>query len=338
MSRHHDDRIAVEDRLAAAGCHAELAELYAASTLTGNRQPGVRAASLIERVEGHLETLDLAPVHATPLHLAAASAALSARRPEWFERGARYAIDHYRRVDEPEALGSALVVGSFMPALSDLDAALDMLREAREIADAAGATVVGTVALAYASLYWAVAGERARAIASFPVVEARLATDGYRYDRAVYDAARFVAFVLDEPRSALLATEQQRVEEDVDHWSRLVTRTCALAALGEVEETRSGVAETEASVRRSATDDGLPDLLVPLAILAWRVGDLERAMRWVTAIQRASRPTVNFLITGAYRQVRDRVGLLDEDPLESTTIGAVYREATEWLRGRGTDD
>jgi hypothetical protein len=58
----------------------------------------------------------------------------------------------------------------------------------------------------------------------------------------------------------------------------------------------------------------------------------------VTAIQRASRPTVNFLITGAYRQVRDRVGLLDEDPLESTTIGAVYREATEWLRGRGTDD
>jgi hypothetical protein len=102
------------------------------------------------------------------------------------------------------------------------------------------------------------------------------------------------------------------------------------AALGDFELTRELIGETETAVQNAA-DDGLPDLLVPLAALAWALGEPDRTARWITAVRRSPTPTQNFGFTITYRQLRDEVGLLDENPLDDATIEEIYEEATDWL-------
>ena len=74
-----------------------------------------------------------------------------------------------------------------------------------------------------------------------------------------------------------------------------------------------------------------PDLLIPFAALAWALGAPERTARWITAARRSPNRRRNFGFTIAYRQLRDEVGLLDENPLDEATIGEIYQEATDWL-------
>ncbi|MCP3975992.1 MAG: hypothetical protein GY720_16040, partial [bacterium] len=84
-------------------------------------------------------------------------------------------------------------------------------------------------------------------------------------------------------------------------------------------------------VRKTDNDNGLPDLLLPLAMLAFSLGDNDRARCYLTAIRSAPRPTGWFPITVAYRQLRDRIGLLDTNPLTDSTIEDVYEQATDWM-------
>ena len=75
----------------------------------------------------------------------------------------------------------------------------------------------------------------------------------------------------------------------------------------------------------------VPDLLVPFATLAWALGAPKLTARWITAVRRSPTPTQNFGFTIAYRQLRDEVGLLDENPLDDANIEEIYHEATDWL-------
>jgi hypothetical protein len=83
--------------------------------------------------------------------------------------------------------------------------------------------------------------------------------------------------------------------------------------------------------RWRSDDDGLPDLLLPPAALAWRLGHLEAARRWLTAIRRAPKPTKSFHITIMYRQLRNELGLLDDNPLDSVTLDDISDETLAWM-------
>ena len=329
VHRHHDDRLAVESRLAEQHRYGEMADLYAACTYAAGYDSGLRAMGLIDRVEGYLGRLDLTPTEAAPLHLAAAYSGLPARRPDWFERGSSFAIEQYRVGDQNEALATALTVASFDVTL-DLEQALALLDESRVVADDAGAAIVAGVAVSYSALLQAIYGDRSRAAGMIPEIEARAGTDPSRADAtSVVEGVKFVVYVLDDPEMALATV---RSSDSAQHWTWALCGVCATAAIGDAAATQAAVADTEARIRMFHSDDGLPDLLIPLAILAWRTGDTDRSARWVTAVRRAPRPTSNFLITGAYRRIRERVGVTEENPLDSNTIEGVYREAKEWLR------
>ena len=111
----------------------------------------------------------------------------------------------------------------------------------------------------------------------------------------------------------------------------LCLEACACAGAGNAERTHALVNAAYDEARRALGEDGLPDLLLPAAILAWRRRDLDRAQRWVTAIRRAGRPTANFLVTIMFRQLRDRVGYQQADPLEHSSLTELIEECRLWL-------
>jgi hypothetical protein len=81
-----------------------------------------------------------------------------------------------------------------------------------------------------------------------------------------------------------------------------------------------------------AGQNSLPDLLVPAAVLAHRLGDDGRAARWVRAVRDAGRSTQSFPVTCAYRRIRDAVGVADEAPLATRTLDEIGDEARAWMR------
>jgi hypothetical protein len=67
------------------------------------------------------------------------------------------------------------------------------------------------------------------------------------------------------------------------------------------DRARKGLFRAEDQVVRFSSDNGLPDLLLAPAALAWALGDMDRARHYLTAIRRASRATQFFPTTIAYR-------------------------------------
>ena len=71
---------------------------------------------------------------------------------------------------------------------------------------------------------------------------------------------------------------------------------------------------------------------MPIAALAWALNRPELARRWLTAVRRAGTPTQGLYLTIIYRELRNQVGLLNDNPLDHETLRSIYAQATEWLR------
>ncbi len=333
MNERHDDRRLVEDRLLEAERLDELAELSRASWLAAWNQSNSSALVMLDRLERILAAHALSDAQSAAIHLVGSAAAMPARRPEWFVRGSAVAIDHYRESPGYEALSTALTVGSFMRSFGDLPGALELLDEASAAALLAGARRCEGLVLAYRALLLSVHGDRSEALDLVRETERNF---GGPLDQVwgITESARFVIHLFDDPPRArdCWGGNRPHVElyfiESMNAW--------AAAADGDLSAALSTLSEVEASLRAGGRDDGLPDLLLAPAIAAWRLGDSSRASRWATAIHRADRQTQTFNATGAFRQLRDRVGLLDENPLEAASIQEIYREAREWLSEQAT--
>ena len=147
---------------------------------------------------------------------------------------------------------------------------------------------------------------------------------------------RVVLHVVDDPEEAAEALSERLAHLDQiggsHQWKDLLHAATVAAGRAEPQRTLDELAKCDVAARDTHNDDGLPDLLVPLALIAWKTGDVEHAKLLLTAIRRAPRPTQAFPITIVYRQLRDRLGLLNTNPLESAMIEAVYEEAIEWLK------
>lgn len=337
MLQRHDDRRLVEDRLLEAGRLDKLAELLVASWLTAWNQTNSQALVMLDRLEHLISAGRLDQAQSAAVHLVATGAAMPARRPEWFGRGSAVAIDHYRNCPGYEALSNALMVGSFTRSFGDLPGALALLDEAREAANVVAAPRLEGLVVAYRALILAVHGRRHDALETVREAEQNF---GGPVDQVTWiiESARFVIHLFDDPVRASAAFDQARRADVITGGGTTAPMMvgCSAAVAGDLRRAISALSDAEARLRAGGRDDGLPDLLIVPALAAWAVGDSGRASRWVTAIRRADRQTQSFNITGAYRQLRDRVGLLDENPLDANTIQQLYQEARDWLNERAT--
>jgi hypothetical protein len=204
------------------------------------------------------------------------------------------------------------------------------------VAEAVRANALVDLAMGYRANHLALNGRTVEANETLELVRQRLDGRDFDYPAWFYGCNLIALNVVSAPEasgaaSAINRTEMSRaIGRSAIHWGNLVVLSIGAAATGDVDTTRELLAESETALRNAA-DDGLPDLLVPFATLAWALGAPERTARWVTAVRRSPTSTQNFVITAAYRQLRDEVGLLDDNPLEHATIAEIYQEAKDWL-------
>jgi hypothetical protein len=79
--------------------------------------------------------------------------------------------------------------------------------------------------------------------------------------------------------------------------SSLIPFATAAASAGDIGWTCRLIEESVEQIRRGGSDDGLPDLLIPFAMLAWRLDDDERARRLLIAVRHAGRPNSSIAST-----------------------------------------
>ncbi len=109
----------------------------------------------------------------------------------------------------------------------------------------------------------------------------------------------------------------------------------AHAANADVAETARIVLSVHQRLRRSG-QHSLPDVLVPIAMLARALGDIDRARAYVAAVRHSKRPTQSLQITCLYQQLRehfkhdaDTNASIDGGPSTSDEVG---ESALDWLR------
>ncbi|NNE10673.1 MAG: hypothetical protein HKN41_00325, partial [Ilumatobacter sp.] len=334
---HYDDHRAVEDRLAAEARTSELASLMRGLTIAYTYGSGTRASAVIDRVERRLTALEFTARERGLLRLVAASAGLPARRPDVIASQSDAALEELRTDAAPEELAAALIVASWMRVFSDFPRAVAMLAEATSIADRADAAAIADAARAYTAGHTALVGRFDDAVAILDDLRDRLEGRPLDYAWSLHHLFRLALNIVADPRQAReLADDLMKRSAIVAWdggmgWGLPFCVGLTVAACGDVEGTRRCIAEAEAHARRTSDDDGLPDLLLGPAALAWRLGDAERARRWLTTVRRSPKPTANFQLTIMYRLLRNEVGLLDSNPLDEVEVHDVYVEAVEWL-------
>lgn len=336
-SAHYDDHRAVEDRLADAGRTGDLAMLMRSLTITYTYATGTRASSVIDRIERHLARLELSDRERGLLELVAASSGLPSRRADVIRDHSTAAVAHLERDGAPEERAAALIVGSWMVVFRDPDEAIAMLADARRLAEGADAVAIANAAIAYHAGYLALIGRIDDALEVLETLRRRLAGTPFDYAWSLHLLFNLAVHVVRDPELArtlgerLVAGFPSPAWDGGIGWGLPLCNCMAIAACGDVEATRHHVAATETASRLASDHDGLPDLLLAPAALAWRIGDHDRARRWVTAVRRSPKPTANFQLSIMYRQLRSEVGLDDVNPLDSMSLHDVYREAVAWM-------
>ena len=336
---HYDDHRAVEERLLKAGRAEELVSLLHALTQTYGYETGTRASAVIERIEHILCVLELTPRQQGVLHFVAANAGLPARRPDRIASSSSAAVRLLRAAGEPLEIAAALIVGSWMTVFNDFELAVTMLAEASSLALEAGAPALADVAMGYSAGHHALVGRTAEAVRMLDDIRLRLETRPLDYAASIHRLYTIAVHIVDDPE--LSRAEAERLVADFADlnadsgigWGLPISTTVAVAVSGDVATTRRLVTEVESLNRRSGNSDGLPDLLLPAAALAWRLGRNDLAHRWLSAVRRASKPTQNFHVTIMYRLLRREVGVTVGTTLTADELRDVYVETVDWMAG-----
>lgn len=335
-NEHYEDHRLAEDRLAASGRVDELTTLFAGLTAYALWTTAWRASVTIDRIERYLDQLNLDSHQEAVLCLHAAGAGLCCRRHDWIATGSDRAVALLRHDGGSEELAWGLIVKSWMTAFADSTLALQLLDEAETLATNAGASVIADLAALYRACHLAIAGRITEARDLVEIIHTRIG--GRPFDRSWNEFLGLSAMFIDTDPARTRTSLSTLVDEVQSVYGGTTLPgiwhlypTVAAAATGDTEATRQGLSKTEAALRDDLTDDGMPDLLMPPAALAWAIGDHDRARTWLTAIRHSPVPTHDFNLTIIYRQLRNQVGLLDLNPLEENTIYDLYQEATAWL-------
>jgi len=340
MAAHYPQVQLAERRLSETERLGELATLVQAQNVVAGFSGGLIAGALITRADHYLSAHDFTRHDRGVVTLAAAMAGLPARRPDWLIGGARRAAKDLAPLQAPEAQAWAGIIESFAFLPHQPDLATAKLHGARSIAARSGLNTLVDVAMGYLASCHALNGNTETAMETLGELRHRL---GDRpFDRGWVEYHLMVASLkaITNPEEAshsaqTLLTAFRRVNGSLAvPWPFHLLLASTLAAHGQFGATRQALDQLHQAIENDGTDNGFPDLLVPFAMLAWRLGDHALAQRWLTAVHAYPNPTHNLMTTLVYRSLRDHVTLDDTNPLEHRTFDEVAREARAWLRHR----
>lgn len=335
--RHYDDHRAVEDHLAANAATHELSLLLGGLTYTYHSEYSSRATAAIRRFDQYLATLAFTGQQRAALYLVSAGACLPARQPAKMAEHLARAEELFQEHGVPEGASYALVFLATIAGVRDTTTALDLIDDAARNAEGAEAPAIAELALAFRAAILAMGGAIDEATRQLDMLRPRLVQrSAHDYASQCHDLVELGTNVVRNPQASRRAAQQVSAYiDDIEgsrpkYWPMLAVTCTAYAACGDLTTTRQLIARTEESAAVSG-DQTLPDLLVPLAALAWALNDHDRARRLLTAVRRSPIMTHGFYITIAYRQLRDEVGLLDTDYIESATLDEIREDALAWL-------
>ena len=333
-TKHFDDLLAADDHLLATNRLADAARLWASGATAWHITTPTIALSVLDRLDRLVEGNHLSPGIRARAELAAACAAMAARDPQRLVTSAETAVAAAQEAGPSADVvrAFALNVQSWMTMVKDLDHATELLETSEVVATAADAPLVALAARGYAAVARAIHGDLS-AGELVDDIESAADTEG----TYVWNTTRSLAItcgLFDRPLHAGSQMAVQ-VKSQEAHGIPIAGITYLLLGLpearaGHASATHEALEVAERELRRSGNDDGLPDLLLGPAILAYALGQPERAARWTTAIRLSAKPTQNLPMTSFFRQLRDRVGLTDD----TTGLGdtqAVYAEARAWV-------
>jgi predicted ATPase/class 3 adenylate cyclase len=338
---HHDDLLAAEHRFVTAGDYHAVAGLLGAQcnaldTVLG----GAKATGTIIRIEHHLASERPTAHDRAVLNLAGAYAGRPARRPDWMVKGAREAAALFAACGDDVGLASALIQVSWMTPARDTNASLDLLDRAIEVAERAGDAALVRFCRTNRAIPLMAALRFSEAAAELDRVRPLLALppdDMTGYFFANYQCVNDAFF--DPIRAGrnvpLLYERESEFFEAAD--STLMVFAIAAASAGDIGWTRRLIDEAVEQIGRGGIDDGLPDLFLPLAMLAWRLDDEERARRLLTAVKHAGRPNSSMASTIAYRGLRQYIAI-DPDRPANLDLSAELQDARTWLSELAGED
>ncbi|MFI0350188.1 ATP-binding protein [Actinomadura sp. 9N407] len=338
-ARHYDDVRAAARHLLDDGRAEDAAMLLSSTALAMHFDIGARAADLLPGIEDLVERV-VDPALTARLHVTGVFAGMATRAPELIAAHGAAAVRAARSSEDPVLLAVALVHRSWSVVLADPARALEMTGQARALAARAGDVRVGHLAASYHAFH--LAWTR-------------------RYDEAIEQAEAVVAggpWRAGGPQETLAAVgllagcevvhRPERCRRWLDPllslpsperamWGNQVIAAAILASCGD----RAGAAALAGAVHdrlARAGQNGLPDLLVPAAILAHREGDDGRAARWIRAVRDCGRPTQSFHVTCAYRRLREVVGIDPQAPPATGTLDEIGAEALAWMLSAASPD
>lgn len=329
---HFDDLRSAEHHLVRSDRPLDAARLTTATALAMHCDAGARAAAVLVRIDEHLARIDDARTRAL-LHCTGAMAAMSARAPETLASHSVAAVDDARVADAPGVLAVALVLTSWSTVLTDPERALEIVAEASRLAADVGDTRARDHADAYRAFHLAIQRRYDEALEQAArVIDRTPEPDLGDYPASVAMAAWSACSVLAEPDTAqrFLDSLLLRPSPTAPMWGNELLAAAIHASTGDTAVAALLTRSVHDRLRRAGREP-LPDLLLPAAVLAHRRGDDVRAARWLRAIRDAGLPTQSFPVTCAYRRVRDVVGVADDNPLASSTLGEIGDEALEWM-------
>jgi predicted ATPase/DNA-binding winged helix-turn-helix (wHTH) protein len=325
-----DDLRVAENHLLEHGRCDEAALLTSATALAMQSDEGARAASVLERVAGHLRRVDDSALRAR-LHCTGVMAAMGARSPGDIAAHGGAALDEARRAGNPTILAAALMLASWSAVLSDPTTALAMVDEAA--ATAGSDRRARDHAAAYRAFHLATQRRYDEALTQAEdVIEHSSDLDEEGLGRFVAVVAWSACNVLAPPTVSGRYLDEllTRPSPSAPMWGNEVLAATICASAGDGRRSARLAARVRERMQRAGRDP-LPDLLVPAATLAHRRGDDRLAARWVRAVRDADRPTQSFQVTCCYRRLRDAVGISEVDPLASATLEQIGDEALTWM-------
>jgi hypothetical protein len=261
---------------------------------------------------------------------------MAARAPAALREHGEAAVDEARRGGHAATLGLALVLGSWAAIVSDPERALDMLAEAGMVAADSGQSRVVDLADGYRSWCLAIDRRRAEAVEIAEAVVARTGTtENYESDTAA--VALITCLALTDPTTA---ERLYRIRADRplvrQMWANEILHATIHAAAGDETATADIVTRLHAKLAR-AGQSAMPDVLVPIAVLARTLGADDRARRYTAAVRFSPRPTQSLHVTCLYRQLSDALGRVDAEPGD-VLVDAVGLEALEWIGALSAGD
>jgi predicted ATPase/DNA-binding winged helix-turn-helix (wHTH) protein len=331
--RHYDDLREAERHLVAEGRNREAGLLVASTALATHCDAGARAADLLAGLDAHIHRLD-DPALVARLHIVGVMAGMATRSPEVIAEHGQRALSVARESADPVLIAVALVLRSWSTVFTSGQRAVELVEEASQLAMRVGDVAVRDLADSYRSFHLAMMRRYDEAVEQAEAVVARAGPNpGYEYDVAITLLAS--CWAVEQPARALGLVDQLlglgRLPEDSAMWANQVLAASVYASCGD-RARAVALAEKVRTRLARAERDSLPDLLVPAAVLAHRLGDDERAARWVRAVRDAGRPTQSFQVTCLYRRLRETVGLADSSALDTATLEEIGDEAIEWMR------